>query len=359
MPAADSLLAVLPDRARLYRAMERLLIVYLIAIVAVMWIRGNRVTPDLFFVFAGIAALLLGRGKAFIRDWFPLVAIFLAWQASRGIAWQAGFTVQSDSLIAIERALAFGIVPTEFLQATLRGGGISGLDVALTLVYHSHFILPLTLGFALWLRHRPMFHRYMAVLLLVSIAQFVTTLLLPAAPPRYAYYYGQEALAVVDVGRVVKDALGWGEASWAYQNMNANPVAAFPSLHAAYPVIAWLAIRRTWPRWRNLAVLYIAVVWFTIVYLGHHYLIDAYGGAIYAVLGWLAVRRWFAVRSERRASREPDRQTAPALVPIPVGGGRLLRPLRQVQRQIPVRQPAAVGERLQVRAEVLGEDRPE
>jgi hypothetical protein len=293
--SADALRLPLPDRTRLYRAMERLLLVYLAAIVAVMWIRGNRVTPDLFFVFAGIAALLIGRGRAFVRDWFPLVAIFLAWQASRGIAWQAGFTVQSDALVAVERVLAFGTVPSEFLQAALRGNGVSRLDVVLTLVYHSHFLLPLTLGFALWLHHRPWFHRYMAVLLLVSIAQFVTTLLMPAAPPRFASYYGSEALAVVDVGSVVKEALGWGEASWLYQNMNANPVAAFPSLHAAYPVIAWLTVRRVWPKWSGPALLYIGLVWFTIVYLGHHYLIDAYGGAIYAIGAWLVVRRWWPV----------------------------------------------------------------
>jgi cadmium resistance protein CadD (predicted permease) len=31
--------------------------------------------------------------------------------------------------------------------------------------------------------------------------------------------------------------------SWAYQNLNGNPVAAFPSLHAAYPILAFLFLR--------------------------------------------------------------------------------------------------------------------
>jgi hypothetical protein len=297
-------------RDSLYRAMERLLLVYLAAILVVMWVRGNRVTPDLFFVFAGIAALLIGRGKAFIRDWFPLIAAFLAWQVTRGIAWQAGFTVQSDSLIAIERALAFGIVPSEWLQAHLRGSGISPLDVALTLIYHSHFVLPLVLGFVLWLHHRWLFHRYMITLLVVSIAQFLTTLFLPAAPPRYAGLYGQP-LNVVDVGLLVKEAFGWGEASWIYQNMIANPVAAFPSLHAAYPIIAFLAIRKVWPRWAWLGLVYIAVVWFTIVYLGHHYLIDAYAGAIYALLGWWAVGRLIERFTDATGEPGPDEALIP------------------------------------------------
>lgn len=281
--------------------MERLLIVYLVAIIAVMVVRGNRVTPDLFFVFAGVAALLIGRGRAFVRDWFPLVAIFLAWQASRGIAWQAGFPVHSDDLIAAERFLHFGIVPSEWLQATLRPmQGVSALDVAMTIVYHSHFVLPLTIGFALWLRYRHVFHRYMAVLLLASIAQFVTTLFLPAAPPRFAGMYGQP-LAVVDVGMLVKEYYHFGEASWLYQNLIANRVAAFPSLHAAYPIIAFLGLRMAAPRWAWLGLVYIAVVWFAIVYLGHHYLIDAYAGAIYAVGAYLVVSWWLGRARPRRA----------------------------------------------------------
>ena len=295
-------------RQALYRAMERLLLVYLFAVVAIMWIRGNRVTPDLFFVFAGIAALLLGRGWAFVRDWFPLVAIFLAWQASRGIAWQAGFPVHSDDLIAAERLVHFGIVPSEWLQANLRPAeGVSALDVALTVIYHSHFVLPLTLGFALWLYHRRVFHRYMAVLLLASIAQFVTALVFPAAPPRFAGMYG-ESLAVVDVGDQVKAYYHFGEASWLYQNLIANPVAAFPSLHAAYPIIAWLGLRMAWPRLAWLGLVYTAVVWFAIVYLGHHYLVDAYGGALYALAAFATVRWWMrrsAPRPEAGAVREP------------------------------------------------------
>lgn len=271
----------------LAKAMERLLGAYFLAILAVMWARGVRLTPDVFLVFAGFAALMLGRGRAFVRDWFPLVGIFLAWQAARGIAWQAGFTVQSDALIAAERALHFGMVPTVELQAALRGDGISTLDLIMTIVYESHFFVPLALGFALWLWARPVFRMYVSILLLVSLIQFVFALLLPAAPPRYAHMYG-EALAVVDVSQLVKSNLGWGYASWIYANMNANPVAAFPSLHAAYPVIALLAVRHQWPRCSLAALCYVAVVWFAIVYLGHHYLVDAYAGAILAIAVWYA-----------------------------------------------------------------------
>jgi hypothetical protein len=283
--------------------MERLLLVYLAVVAALMVYRGVRVTPDLFFVIGGIAALLMGRGIAFVRDWFPLMAIFLAWQVTRGVAWQAGFEVRSDELIAIERLLHFGVIPTVVLQDALYSGVIRLHDIALTAVYHAHFIIPLALGLFLWARSRALFYRYMAVLLLVSVTQFLFALFVPAAPPRFANLFG-ENLGVVDIALQVKAALHWGEISWVYTNMIGNPYAAFPSLHAAYPVVAMLAVRRVWPRLTPVFVVYIATVWFAIVYLGHHYLIDAYAGAALALATW-----WLIGLAWRRRSR---------LVPNPV-----------------------------------------
>ncbi len=293
-------------RASLYRAMERLLLVYLAAILAVMFVRGVRVTPDLFLIFGGIAALLVGRGWAFVRDWFPLVAILLAWQATRGLADQAGFSVHSDDLIAVERFLHLGLVPTVELQAALRGDGISLLDMATTFVYFAHFIIPLTVGFALWLKSRAWFHRYMLVLLVVSLLQFLTAIVLPAAPPRFAHQYG-EALAVVDVARIVKAAMIWEQPTWIYANMNPNPVAAFPSLHAAYPLIALLAVRRVWPRLVPFFTLNVAAVWFSIVYLGHHYLVDAYAAAMYVAVIWWAVMKWWPYSDDATTVEDSSR----------------------------------------------------
>ena len=52
--------------------------------------------------FASIVAVMLGRGRAFLRDWVPFVVIFLAWEAMRGIADDFGAAVNSDSVIAAE-----------------------------------------------------------------------------------------------------------------------------------------------------------------------------------------------------------------------------------------------------------------
>ena len=113
---------------------------------------------------------------------------------------------------------------------------------------------------------------------------------LPVAPPRFAGLYG-EALAVHDISLDVTQALHLGTLSWAYQNLNGNPVAAFPSLHAAYPVLAFLFLRQAWPRGAWLMLAWGAIVVFAIVYLAHHYVIDALGGIAYAVAAYWVVDR--------------------------------------------------------------------
>ena len=251
-----------------------------------------RVTPsvDVFFVFGVLGALLVGRGVAFIRDWGPFLLIFFAWEGMRGIANQFGQAVHSDSVIAIERALMFGAVPTVELQQALREPGvISPLDIGLTFVYVSHFFFPLALAFAFWLYDRERYFRFVTTLMAVSFAAFLTFIALPVAPPRFASVFG-EALPVSDVMEEVLGSLHWSGFSWVYTHLVGNPVAAFPPMHAAYPTLVFLFL---WERWKVAALVWLPVtliIWFAIVYLGHHYVVDVLGGIAYAVVGYLLLR---------------------------------------------------------------------
>jgi hypothetical protein len=295
--AADGKIATLPaslDHERASRSLNRftsvLLVGYLVFIVLFMVLRRAALSPDVFFVFVSVIAVMFGRGRAFIRDWGPFLLIFLAWEAMRGVANQFGADVQSDSIIAVERFVSFGIVPPEALQQLLyRPGRIGPLEITMAAIYAAHFVLPLTVAFALWLRRRSAYYHYIIALMLMSFAQFFTAVLLPVAPPRFSGQYG-EALKIVDIGGVVSLETGIGVVSWAYHNMIGNPVAAFPSLHAAYPILAFLFLRDHWRRWSIVMLLYTAVVWFAIMYLGHHYLVDALGGLVYALAAYAVVR---------------------------------------------------------------------
>jgi membrane-associated phospholipid phosphatase len=236
------------------------------------------------------------------------VAILLAWEAMRGFADQFGMMVHSDDVIAIERFLFLGIVPTVELQALFyRPGVITVHDVFFSLLYGAHFAFPLVIAWVFWLRDRQVFFRFAATLMLMALAGFVLYVLVPVAPPRFAGEYGAEVLAARDV---MKETLSEIDliplASWTYANISPNPVAAFPSLHAAFPVLAFLFVR---DRFRKVAIgvaVYTALMWFAIVYLGHHYVVDIIGGVALAGLAyWLVISRGALDHALRKISGRP------------------------------------------------------
>ena len=84
---------------------------------------------------------------------------------------------------------------------------------------------------------------------------------------------------------------GFGDYFYSYSNVysiSSNDVAAFPSLHAAYPFLAFLFARRAFPRAGWLMLAYTACVWFAIVYLGEHWVVDIVGGVVYAFAAYFA-----------------------------------------------------------------------
>ena len=93
--------------------------------------------------------------------------------------------------------------------------------------------------------------------------------------------------------------------------------AAFPSLHAAYPLLAALAL---WPVARRGALAAFAwsgAVWFSVVYLGQHYVTDVLGGIVFAAGTWLIMTKVLVPRVPS-LQRPPDYETAPG---APDSGG--------------------------------------
>jgi membrane-associated phospholipid phosphatase len=76
-----------------------------------------------------------------------------------------------------------------------------------------------------------------------------------------------------------------------------NLVAAVPSLHAAYPLLMTLFVGAKLPKLVPLLTVYVLAVWMAIVYLGEHYVFDIVTGVIYAVLAYLLVIYWPAIKT--------------------------------------------------------------
>jgi PAP2 superfamily len=313
-----------PQHAHLGRRNDRLLLAalvgYAVLLSILMIARGISVTPDVVVVSFGLAALLLGRGKLFLRDWIPFIALFFAYELMRGYADKFGLPIHVTDVVAIERVignlLGMGELPTIWLQNLLHHGGPTSPDNVATVAeafYFLHFPLPLAIGFLLWIHQRRSFYDYVGALILLSMAGFVTYLLLPVAPPWWADQHGyiSGVMRLSGVGfDGLKHLFGFSDYFFSYQNVysiSSNDVAAFPSLHAGYPFLAFLFARRAFGRAGWLMLAYTACVWFSIVYLGEHWVFDIVGGVAYASAAYFALMHgpaWARRFMERVADEE-------------------------------------------------------
>ena len=305
--------------AHLGRRNDRLLLIavaaYAVLLSFLMIARGISVTPDVVVVSFGLAALLLGRGKLFLRDWIPFVALFFAYELMRGYADKFGLQIHVTDVISLERIVGLGGLPTQFLQGLFHSGAASSPDNLATIsvvFYFLHFPLPLAVGFLLWIHQRRVYYDYVGALIVLSMAAFVTYLVLPVAPPWWADKYGYVAgvLHLRDTGfNGLAQLFGFGNYFYSYSvySISSNDVAAFPSLHAAYPFLAFLFARRAFGRAGWLMLAYTVCVWFAIVYLGEHWVVDIIGGVVYAFAAYFAVLRgpaWTRRLMEKMADEE-------------------------------------------------------
>jgi membrane-associated phospholipid phosphatase len=91
---------------------------------------------------------------------------------------------------------------------------------------------------------------------------------------------------------------------WLYSHHDYNLYAAFPSLHAGFPVVAAAA---AWRQSRKVGVIlwvWAVIVWFAVVYMGEHYASDVIGGAVYAAIA-IAIARTLAARPRRITRQSP------------------------------------------------------
>ncbi len=301
------------------RRNDRLLLValaaYAVLLSVLMISRGISVTPDVVVVSFGLAALLLGRGKLFLRDWIPFVALFFAYELMRGYADKFGLPIHVGDIVSIERVIGLGGLPTQFLQGLFHSGPATNPDALASIsvvFYFLHFPLPLAIGFLLWIHQRRIYYDYVGALIVLSMAAFVTFLLLPVAPPWWAdkYDYVSGVLHLRDTGfSGLSQFFGFGNYFYSYSvySISSNDVAAFPSLHAAYPFLAFLFARRAFGRVGWLMLAYTACVWFAIVYLGEHWVVDIVGGVAYAFAAYFVILRgprWARRFMERVADEE-------------------------------------------------------
>jgi membrane-associated phospholipid phosphatase len=91
-----------------------------------------------------------------------------------------------------------------------------------------------------------------------------------------------------------------------------NPAAALPSLHAAYPWLVLLFAVRFFGKRGWLFLIYNAAVWFSIVYLAQHWVVDIFAGIAWATASFLLVDAfWSRMLAGNRVIPVVQQQPAP------------------------------------------------
>ena len=235
----------------------------------------------------------------FLRDWLPICLLLQVYNVSRGYADRL-FAPHVTELIAFDKWMfgwfTGGVTPTEWLQEHLyEPKVVQWWEVAVSIVYFSHFLTLPTIAVVLWMQSRRQWARFMRRWFTLCALGLITYFLYPAAPPWWAAeaQHGSlvEAVRISTNGWKAIGLEGAGNTLNALQIEAANPVAAMPSLHTGFAfmaVVFFLPVVRR--RWWPLLFSYPLLMTFTLVYTAEHWVIDvlvgwAYVGVVFLVVG--------------------------------------------------------------------------
>ena len=256
------------------------------------------------------AAFILGNvGKPWRKQWQMIgdltfyACMWLSYDYSRGIADSFGFPLQVELPRNIDKVLFFGNDPNVWMQDQLWNKNIQWYDVFGSIVYFTHFFVPVATSVYLWIRYREQWVRYIRRFASVLFAGVATYVVMPTVPPWMAadekYPYQILELLQRSTGRgwnwlgleTVSNVLLRGQ-QWA------NPTAALPSLHAAFAlfviVFFWQKMTNKWIRYSSL-LFPLSMAW-CLVYFAEHYITDIVAGWAYVGASFWFWNRWEAKR---------------------------------------------------------------
>jgi len=299
------------------------------------------VVPVLAFVVA--FALDVGTDRRFSQVWgsFALLAsaaaipvvrravvpvaaylgVWVGFNSLRAIGDNAGLGPVPQRLVAeLEARLFGGVLPSALAQRTvLDPTHVGPIQLAITTVYLSFFVVPHVVAITLLVRERALFWRMVVASALLFGCGVATFALAPTAPPWMAAA-DDPSLGVVDrLPRLVLGDLGvaFDQASHSSPGygygFEPNPLASMPSIHLGVTVLIALVAWQGRTLWRWLASAYAVAMGIALVASGEHYVVDVIAGAILAGAAWASARRllmWNSV-SANASGAPPQYESRP------------------------------------------------
>ncbi|EGN97408.1 hypothetical protein SERLA73DRAFT_169749, partial [Serpula lacrymans var. lacrymans S7.3] len=188
------------------------------------------------------------------------------------------------------------LLPT--LESVLYGANVSDiltrfthplLDIIAWIPYGVlHYTLPFVVAFFIWLFRYPLVLRTWAKTFgYMNLIGVLTQIILPCAAPWYELIYGLTPASYATPGSAGGlariDAIFHSNGYQATFASSPLVFGAFPSLHAAWATLEALFLSHYFPHMSKVVWIYAGVLYWSTMYLTHHYLIDVVGGACLAV----------------------------------------------------------------------------
>jgi membrane-associated phospholipid phosphatase len=275
----------------------------------------RKLAPALFVTHFAIVTALLGFGIEYlVVDGF-LLTLSLCGAKTRQLAWLVlPIWIAAVIYANVMPQLTFLRGPVhvaDLYDSELYWFGIPGPHGRQTLCeyFHNHHwpvvdvicglaylcYIPEVVPFALYLffTDRRRLSKLVWIWAIVHVANFVTYLVYPAAPPWYVAKYGlgpADMNAMSDPAGFARfdDLLGTSVVQWFYAH-NANVFGAMPSGHCGSAILFALVASGMKRAWALGAAAFAMAMCFGAVYFGHHYVLDVLAGALYAGIGYTLV----------------------------------------------------------------------
>ncbi len=238
-------------------------------------------TPDKLLLFLTFVFMCFGQAWEMLKRFVPFVGLLLVYESFRGLIPSFNGRVNFTWMPDMDKKI-FGALPTHKLQEWWWNGRLAWYDYLFYIVYMLHFVLPVGLAVLVWKKRAKDYWQFISTYVVLSFAGFITYLAFPAAPPWLASDTGVIA-PINHLAGNIWVSLGINDFKLAYGKINPNPVAAVPSLHAAYAVLFSMFIFKFFgKKWGMASLIYPILIFLGTTYLGEHYVIDLIIGAAYA-----------------------------------------------------------------------------
>lgn len=216
-----------------------------------------------------------------LRDWIPFLLVTFIYENLHDLSKHfygrdiAGLLMRWDISI-------FGVEPTLWAQNIYS----PFLTDVMAFSYALYFLFPLIIMLFLSQQERHFEFRKVALALTFAfVFGFIGYVVWPTSPPRY-FITAMFTSPVTLHGPLLYDRL---QAAW--DGLSVIPCGAFPSLHVG---ISSVALLYAW-KYRNISRLYktiwyiyiplVTSLWFSTIYLRHHWVIDIFAGWLVALTG--------------------------------------------------------------------------